>query len=179
LLEHADVLVSVTSSVDPLIDRATLAGATKGRRLVAVDVAMPRDIDPSARDLPGIELRDIDDLREVVESGAERRRAELPKVDSIVSEEVDEFCAWERSLAVGPAISELRDWAERIRSEEVSKLTRSAGLSDEERDDLDRVTRGIVNKLLHRPMTHIRELVRGPDGQVFLEAFQEIFGEDE
>ncbi len=179
LLAEADVLISTTSSVDPVIDRATLARVTEGRRLVAVDVAVPRDIEPSARDLPGVVLRDIEDLRAVAERGAERRRAELPKVEKIVDEEVDDFCAWERSLALGPAITELRDWAERIRSEEVAKLARKGHLSDEERAEMERLTRGIVNKMLHRPMTQIRELVRGPDGQVFLEAFQEIFGTDE
>jgi glutamyl-tRNA reductase len=176
LLARADVLISTTSSVDPVIDRATLARATEGRRLVAVDVAVPRDIEPSARDLPGVVLRDIDDLRAVVEQGAERRRAELPKVEEIVNEEVDDFCAWERSLALGPAIAELREWAERIRSGEVERVTRKDRLTDDERAEMDRLTRGLVNKLLHRPMTQIRELVRGSDGQVYLEAFQEIFG---
>jgi glutamyl-tRNA reductase len=179
LLGQADVVVTVTSSADPVIDRTMLERATQGRTLVAVDVAVPRDIEPSARDLPGVVLRDIDDLRGVVEQGAELRRAELPKVDAIVTEEVEEFCAWERSLALGPAITELRDWAERIRAEEVAKLARKQKLNDEEREAVERLTRGIVNKLLHRPMTQIRELVRGSDGQVFLEAFQEIFGTEE
>ncbi len=179
VLGEADVVIAVTSSVDPVIDRSMLEHATKGRTLVAVDVAVPRDIEPSARDLPGVVLRDIEDLRSVVEQGAELRRAELPKVEAIVSEEVDDFCAWERSLALGPAITELREWAERIRSEEVSKLVRRQKLSDDEREAIERLTRGLVNKLLHRPMTQIRDLVRGPDGQVFLEAFQEIFGTTE
>ncbi|HYZ92572.1 MAG TPA: glutamyl-tRNA reductase [Actinomycetota bacterium] len=179
LLTTADVVITVTSSADPVIDRSMLERATEGRTLVAVDVAMPRDIEPAARDLAGVVLRDIDDLRGVVEQGAELRRAELPKVDAIVSEEVEEFCAWERSLALGPAITELRDWAERIRSEEVAKLAQKQNLTEDERAAVDRLTRGIVNKLLHRPMTQIRELVRSSDGQVFLEAFQEIFGTDQ
>src|SRR5919108_1510877 len=179
LLTTADVVITVTSSADPVIDRSMLERATEGRTLVAVDVAMPRDIEPAARDLAGVVLRDIDDLRSVVEQGAELRRAELPKVDAIVSEEVEEFCAWERSLALGPAITELRDWAERIRSEEVAKLAQKQNLTEDERAAVDRLTRGIVNKLLHRPMTQIRELVRSSDGQVFLEAFQEIFGTDQ
>lgn len=179
VLEGADVVLAVTSSADPVIDRAMLERATKNKTIVAVDLAVPRDIEPAARDLPGVVLRDIDDLRVVVEQGAELRRAELPRVDSIVAEEVDDFCAWERSLALGPAISELREWAERIRADEVEKLARKQKLSDDEREVVDRLTRGLVNKLLHRPMTQVRELVRGPDGQVFLEAFQEIFGTEE
>jgi glutamyl-tRNA reductase len=178
-LADADVVISTTGSTETVIGRGTLERATKDRMLVAVDVAMPRDIDPAARDLPGVVLRDIEDLREVVQRGAERRTAELPKVDAIVNEEVADFCAWERSLALGPAIAELREWAESIREREVEKMTRKQELTDEQRAEVDKLTKGIVNKLLHRPMTQIRELVRGTDGQVYLEAFQEIFGTDE
>ncbi|MEX0873429.1 MAG: glutamyl-tRNA reductase [Actinomycetota bacterium] len=175
LLASTDVLISGTSSAGPVVDAQTIADATNGRRLVVVDVAVPRDIDPSARELEGVELRDLDDLRSFVDAGAEARKAELPKVSAIVDEEVEDFCAWERSLALGPAITELREWAERIRTDEVAKLARKAGMDVEE---LERVTKALVNKLLHRPMTQMRDLVRGKDGQVYLEAFQEIFDLD-
>jgi glutamyl-tRNA reductase len=176
-LHAADVVICVTSSPDTVIDRATLERATTGRKLVAIDIAVPRDVDPTARDLEGLELRDMEDLREVVELGAERRRAELPKVETIIESEVDGFCAWERSLALGPAIEDLRAWAEKIRTSEVKKLAK--GASESERAQIERATRAIVNKLLHRPMSQMRELVRTKDGQVYLEAFQEIFGLDD
>jgi glutamyl-tRNA reductase len=172
LLREADVLLSVTSSSGHVIDRATLARAGT---IVCVDFAVPRDIEPSARDLPGVELRDIDDLRAVVEAGASKRRAELPKVEGIVAEEVDDFCAWERSLALGPAIAQLQSWAEEVREREVEKIVHNEALDDAEREALDKLTRQLVAKLLHRPIVSVRELVRGKDGQVFLEAFQEIF----
>lgn len=180
LLRGSDVVISVTSSVAPLMDRAMLARATEGRvsDLVAIDLGVPRNIEPSAREVPALVLRDIDDLRAVVERGAEARRAELPKVEAIVEEEVDSFCAWERSLALGPSIAELHTWAEKIREREVAKLARKRGLSDAEREELDRLARSIVNKLLHRPVTQIKDLVRGKDGQVYLEAFQELFDLD-
>jgi glutamyl-tRNA reductase len=175
-LKRADVVVCVTSAPETVIDRPTLEAATQGRKLVVVDIAVPRDVDPAARDLANLELLDMDDLRPLVELGAERRRAELPKVRDIVESEVDEFCAWERSLALGPAIEDLREWAENIRAAEVAKLGR--GLDEEGIAQIDRATRALVNKLLHRPMTQMRDLVRGKDGQVYLEAFQEIFGLD-
>jgi glutamyl-tRNA reductase len=123
-------------------------------------------------------LRDIEDLGVIVERGAEARRAELPKVEAIVEEEVDNFCAWERSLALGPSITELRAWADSIREREVKKIAAKRAMTDEEREDVDRLTRAIMNKFLHRPVTQMKELVRGKDGQVYLEAFQEIFGLD-
>lgn len=195
LLSAADVVISVTASVDPVIDRAMLERAVQGgspaeaqrrrnpaeaqrRRkhpVVVVDLAVPRDVEPAAREVEGVVLRDIDDLREVVERGAEQRRAELPKVEEIVSEEVEDFCAWQRSLHVGPALAELQEWAERVRADEVAKIARSERMTEADRAALDRATRGLVRKLLHRPMTQIRELARGPEGPVFVEAFQEIF----
>jgi glutamyl-tRNA reductase len=176
VLLGADVLISATSSEGHVVERDTLEEAARVRRLVVVDLALPRDVDPAARDLDNVELRDIEDLRSVVDSNAERRKAELPKVQEIVDAAVEDFSAWERSLALGPAIEGLREWAERIRVEEIAKLGRDA--HPEELEKLDRATKALVNKLLHRPMTQMRELVRNPDGQVYLEAFQEIFDLD-
>jgi glutamyl-tRNA reductase len=170
-LAHADVLISATSSAGHVLEREHL----EGRSLAIVDLALPRDIDPEARTLPGVQLRDIEDLRSVVEEGAELRRAELPKVQTIVEEAVHEFLAWERSLALGPAIEQLQAWAETIRAREVEKLAKKG---DVDVAAVERLTKDIVKKMLHRPMRQMRELVRGKDGQVYLEAFQEIFDLD-
>jgi glutamyl-tRNA reductase len=143
------------------------------RPLVIVDLAVPRDIDPAARELDSVELRDIDDLRSVVEKGTEARKAELPKVAEIVESEVENVSAWERSLALGPAIEALRTWAEAIRRAEVERLAKTG-----DAEALDRATKALMNKLLHQPMVRMRELVRDKDGQFYLEAFQEIFDLD-
>jgi glutamyl-tRNA reductase len=177
VLAGADVLISATSSTGHVLEREDLARALDGRPLVIVDLALPRDIDPAARDLDGVQLRDIEDLRSVVDEGAELRKAELPKVRVIVEEAVEEFSAWERSLALGPAIESLKEWAEQIRSTEARKLAK--GLDAADAAEVERATRALVNKLLHRPMVQMRELVRGKDGQVYLEAFQEIFDLDQ
>ena len=179
-LHEADVVLAVTSAPDPVVDREMLASAVRGREhpLVVIDLGLPRNVAPSARDLDGLVLRDMDDLKAVVEEGARRRRAEVPKVRAIVDEEVEGFCAWERSLALGPSIARLTDWAEGIREGEVAKTSSRLGLDDDGRERLEALTRRIVNKLLHRPITQIKDLVAGADGQVYLEAFQELLDPD-
>ncbi len=181
LLERCDALLTATSSGDPVVDRELLEQATSKRDapLVAVDLGLPRDIDPLAADLPGVELRDIADLREVADRGAQRRRAELPKVERIIDEEVAAFMVWERSLALGPSIGRLRGWADEVRVSEVERAARRLGLDAEARDALDAAARTIANKLLHLPISRMKDLVQGPDGQVYLEAFQEIFDPDD
>jgi glutamyl-tRNA reductase len=177
VLLGADVLITATSSEGHVVDCDVLEQASRVRRLAVVDLALPRDVDPAARDLDGIELRDIEDLRGVVDANAELRKAELPKVAEIIEGAVDDFTAWERSLALGPAIASLRDWAEQVRSDEVKRLA-TPNTSPEDLERLERATRSLVNKLLHQPMSRMRELVRDKDGQVYLEAFREIFDLD-
>ena len=174
LLASTDVLITATSSAGHVLERADLERALTGRPLAIVDLALPRDIDPDARAVDGVELRDIEDLRSVVDEGAELRKAELPKVRAIVDGAVEEFSAWERSLALGPAIESLKTWAEEIRAAEVEKLAAKGA----DPIELEKITKQLVNKLLHRPMVQMRELVLGKDGQVYLEAFQEIFDLD-
>lgn len=181
LLARCDALLTATSSAEPVVDRDLLARVTAGRErpLVAVDLGLPRDIDPLAADLPGLELRDITDLREIADRGAQRRREELPKVERIIDEEVAAFTVWERSLALGPSIGRLREWAEEIREAEVERAARRLALDEAGREALDAVARTIANKLLHLPVSRMKELVQGPDGQFYLEAFQEIFDPDD
>lgn len=180
LLGSADVLVSATAAPEVVVTFDVVAAGVSGRRtrLAAVDLGVPRDIDPAAEELEGVELRDIEDLQAIVEAGSGQRLEEIPKVEAIVDEEVDAFCAWERSLALGPSIAELHAWAEEVRHGEVEKAARRLGVDDEGREVLEALARGVARKILHRPVSGVKDLVSGPDGQVYLEVFQELFDLD-
>lgn len=180
LLGSADVLVSATAAPEVVVTFDVVSAGVSGRRtrLAAVDLGVPRDIDPAAEELEGVELRDIEDLQAIVEAGSGQRLEEIPKVEAIVDEEVDAFCAWERSLALGPSIAELHTWAEEVRHGEVEKAARRLGVDDEGREVLEALARGVARKILHRPVSGVKDLVSGPDGQVYLEVFQELFDLD-
>lgn len=177
LLCRADVVISATAATDPVLDVSTLEEARTRRSapLVAIDLGMPRDIDPTARELAGVELRDIDDLREIADRGARQRLAELPKAEAIIDAELEAYHAWERALALNPSIAQLTRWAEGIRQAELDRAARKMDLDPTDEQMLDILTRRIVNKLLHVPVTQIKDLVSGEDGQLYLETFHELF----
>jgi glutamyl-tRNA reductase len=133
--------------------------ARKGRPLLLVDLAVPRDLDPAIKDVHGCFLYDIDDLEEVVEESLTGRRGEATKAEAIVAGEGARFREWLASLEAVPAITSLRERAEAIRRGELAKAgPRLAGLSDRERHAVESLTNQIVNKLLHQPIMRLKEV---------------------
>jgi glutamyl-tRNA reductase len=141
---------------------------------------VPRDVDPEVHRLAGCYLYDIDDLQAVVEQTLQGRRAEAARAEAIVAEEADRFAAWQAARDVVPAIASLRARAEEIR---VAELARAAGrlarLTENERRAVESVTAQIVNKLLHLPTVRMKQAAATPDGAVYADAVQHLFGLDE
>src|SRR5216117_1620391 len=125
-LAHADVVVSSTSSPGYVLDAPTVERARRGRQLLLIDLAVPRDLDPAIHELDGCYLYDIDDLEAVVAETLAGRRREAERAEAIVAEGADRFRASHASLDVVPAIASLRARAEAIRAAELSKAKLSA-----------------------------------------------------
>ncbi|MDQ5820946.1 MAG: glutamyl-tRNA reductase [Actinomycetota bacterium] len=182
-LRHADVVVSSTSSPGYVLGRAEVEPAVtgrKGRPLLFVDLAVPRDIDPEIGGLPDCYLYDIDDLEAVVAETLAGRRQEGERAEAIVAEEAERFRAWRVSLAVVPAIASLRARAEEIRSTELAKAEGRLGrLTEGERRAVESVTAQIVNKLLHLPTVRMKEAAATADGLVYADALEHLFGLEE
>jgi glutamyl-tRNA reductase len=169
----ADILVSSTGSPDIVLtksDVATALPARKGRPLLLIDLAVPRDLDPGINELPDCYLYDIDDLEAVVEETLQGREAEFAKAEAIAVAEADRFRDWLATRDVVPVIASIRERAEAIRRGELAKASgRLAGLSERERDAVDSLTSQIVNKLLHEPIVRLKEAAveerRGPENR--------------
>src|SRR5205085_9732341 len=128
------------------------------RPLFLVDLAVPRDVDPEVRSIPGCTVRNVDDLEDVAASSLDRRLREVPRAEAIVAEEAAEFAAWQRELAAAPAIASLRRRAEEIRAAELARAAgRLADLSPTERRAVESLTAQIVGKLLHIPTVRVKE----------------------
>ncbi len=181
-LARADVVLSSTSAPGFVITRAQVEAGIAGRRgapLFLIDLAVPRDVEPSVAELEGCFLYDIDDLEAVVADSLAGRRREAERAETIVAAEAVRFRDWLASLDVVPAIASLREHAEAIRSAELAKAEgRLGGLSESERRTVESLTSQIVNKLLHAPIVRAKESA-AREGVGYADALRHLFGLDE
>ena len=184
-LQGADVVVASTSASGYVLDAAAMRRALAGRRgrhLLLIDLAVPRDLDPEINDLDGCYLYDIDDLEAIVAETLSGRRREAERAEAIVAGEADRFREWHASLDVVPAIASLRARAVEIREAELRKADAVLGRLDEsQRRAVEAITAQIVNKLLHLPTVRLKEAAAAADGVLYAETVRHLFGlgEDE
>ena len=179
-LDDADVVVSSTGApgfVMPADALAPVIRSRRGRPLLLVDLAVPRDVDPTFAAIDGCFVYDLDDLEAIVSASLAGRRTEAVEAERIVGEEAERFRAWQASLAVVPAIASLRARAEEIRAAELARMEARLGrLPETERDAVDTVTTQIVNKLLHLPTVRMKEAAITPDGLLYADVVRHLFG---
>ena len=183
VLPGVDVVICATRSDRPLINQRILDDSElpEGRRLLLVDISLPRNVDLELRDRPGIRLIDLDDLKRHVDQSHSLRRSELPRVMAIIEEETAAFKLHMRQMRVRPVITDLRHKAEAIREKELKRAVRRLGpLDDLTSSQLERFSRSLVNKLLHDPTSRLRELsTREDDLPLYVQTVRELFGLEE
>jgi glutamyl-tRNA reductase len=160
-LADAALLIGATASREPVVSGRLLEhamAARGGRPLVVLDIAVPRDIDAAARQVDGVQLIDLDDLERLCPVPAHGRHAELELAETLAAAEAERIGRWLRVRAVSPAIVELRQFGELVRTGELRRAAaRLKNLTPEELAAVDAVTAGIVNKLLHGPTVALRD----------------------
>ena len=179
-LIEADIVVSATASPHQIVGREELEqveAQRSGRPLVLIDIAVPRDIDPSVRDLPGIALYDMDDLQRAAARNLSVREAEAAKARLLVDEDVEAFDRWLASLDVVPTISALRGRGEQV-VEQVLRENESRweSLSEADRERLGVLARAIVNRMLHEPTLRLKGSVEDEASYVYVHTLRELFG---
>jgi glutamyl-tRNA reductase len=157
MLSQVDIVVSSITSAQYVITKNDVQRAMKERShkpLFIIDIGVPRNIDPGANNIDNVFLHDMDAISVIIDRNVQKRKAEIPRVNEIVFEELTEFHNWYNSLQVNPTIHDLRTHFEQVRQEEVEKNINR--FSAEDRELLDLVTKRIVNKLLHLPTTNLK-----------------------
>jgi glutamyl-tRNA reductase len=177
-LPDADILISSTASPEPVVSLEQMKRAVRARRrkpVFAVDLAVPRDLDPAISQLGDVYLYTIDDLEKVVIEGHSNREAAVLDANRILDEETRRYIDIERSKEVAPVIIALRDHGDALRLEVLQqarrRLDKGAGIDDV----LEYVTASLLKKLLHQPSVRLRDAGAASDTK-FIAAIRELFG---
>jgi glutamyl-tRNA reductase len=179
-LVAADVVVTSTSSSQPIITREQFASLRKARRyrpIFLIDLAIPRDVEAGVGDFDNVYLTNLDDLQEVVSKTQSHRTDAIDAARKIVTEHVESFLTWQRTRQLGPLIDALSQrYHDVARAELERTLSKLPHVSEAERAQLEELTRRIVNKLLHDPITTLRQTdsVHGPTSS-YLHALEQLF----
>jgi len=178
-LAEVDVLLTSTGATSIMVEHADLeplVAERSGRPLLIVDIAVPRDVDPSVSDLPDVTLLDMHDLRRFAQAGLADRRREVNAVERIVVDEVDRFLEASSARAAAPLVAALHARAEALRSAEMERFrSRLADLSPREQAAVDALTRGILAKVLHEPTVKLKDLAGTPKGERLAEALRDLY----
>jgi glutamyl-tRNA reductase len=180
-LRTVDVVLSSTGASAIMIEHGDLEAAASDRStdLLIVDVAVPRDIDPSAASIDGLTLLDMDDLRVFAEAGIEERQREVASVQQVIHEELERFVGVYSAREVAPLVAALRDRAESIRTAEIDRFrARLGSLSPDEQEAIEALTKGLVNKLLHTPTVELKDAAGSPRGERLADGLRDLFDLD-
>jgi glutamyl-tRNA reductase len=181
-LEVADIVVASTNSPHHLVEREELelvAAAREYRPLLLIDLAVPRDIDPSCREVTGVVVRDVDDVQTIADRNATGREVEARGADVIVAAELARFERWLGSLEVLPTVASLRVRADDIVSRVLAENSgRFDDLSHEDQVRIEAMARSIASRLLHEPTLRLKRAAEESDAYQQVAALRELFGLD-
>lgn len=181
-LSQVDIVISATASKHFVLLPERLKQVVlqrKGRPLLLIDIAVPRDIHPDVSDLDGVTLYDIDDLQGVIDKHHHAREIAATLADKIIDEEMTQFLKWHNSLYVIPTIVALQQKAEEIKEVQLNRaLDRMGGLTQKQEKAVRSLANSLVNQLLHTPITNLKEFADTRQGHLYTEILQNLFDLD-
>ena len=182
LLPETDIVITSTGAPHTVVHKSMVENSMHQRAnqpIVFMDIAVPRDVDPDVKEVPGVRLFDMDTLSEQLETSLAQRKAEVPHVAAILAEERAYFVDYLASLDLLPLIIELRTQVNAIRQAEVDKaMRRIPDLSPEAEQRIDALTKSIVQKILHNPTIRLREVAGSSQSSDYADITRGLFGLD-
>lgn len=183
MINEVDIVISSTGAENTVLSYAevlTAMNKRKSRPLFMIDIAVPRDIDPKVIEIPNVFLYDIDDLKDIVENNLEQRSKESVKVEGMIREEISAFQLWFKTLGVGPVIRALQEKAAIIHQETMDSLIKKLpDLDERELLVIRKLSKSMVNQMLHDPILRIKEMAAEKHGDEALRTFSNIFALEE
>ena len=177
--DRGDIVITSTGSPHTIFRREhgeMFLARRKNRPMFFIDIAVPRDVDPEMNKLDGIFVYDIDDLQQAVSSHVADRRQEAERASAIIESEVERFQARLQTLDVVPTIVSLQDHLETIRQAEIDRVRGRLGpLSPEQELAVETLTRGIVNKIMHTPISTLKTAARESEATTVVDVVRRLF----
>jgi glutamyl-tRNA reductase len=179
-IREADVVISSTGAPHAVLTGELVRSARSGNGahpLLLVDIAVPRDVEPAVRRLPGVRVCDLDDLQARLNGNMAERTGEVPRVEAIVEQEVGRFEEWRHGAELRPLISQMRTQIETIRRRELERALKRLGPASEEiRAELEAFSQSLVSKLLHQPTRRLREETDPDRSHTYAAVTRDLFG---
>ncbi len=176
---HADIILTSTGAPEPLFRThhgERLLSRRRNRPAFFIDIAVPRNVAPEVNQLDGLFVYDIDDLQSLAAKNSTQRKQEAERAEKIVELEVDRFASRMKSLEVVPTILSLQEYCETIRQAEIDRIRGRLGqISSEQEAAIEAMTRAIINKLLHTPITTLKSSATEPEAATIHEMIRRIF----
>jgi glutamyl-tRNA reductase len=179
MLPEMDIVIASSGAPHYIVTKEEIQrviAARRNRPMFLIDIAVPRNIDPAINSIDNVFLYDIDDLQEVVHANLRERMKEAENAEALVSEEVERMMARLKVAEVTPTIVGLQEQLEQIRTGEMEKVRRKYGpFTEQQEQALEALTRGIVNKIAHGPISEIRRQAGQPEGAHVVAAIRKAF----
>jgi glutamyl-tRNA reductase len=158
VIGKVDLLICSTGSTEPVLIYENVANTLRHENhpLLIIDISVPRNVEASLGKLANVFLYNIDDLNTLVFRNIERRRAEMPRAQAIIDDEIEQFCKWRDSLQVAPTVKLLQRHFEQLQQAQIVRYGRK--FTSSEQKELEEFSRGLCSKILHKPISFLKEL---------------------
>ncbi len=179
MLPEMDIVIASSAAQQYILtrdDMQRVISARRNRPMFLIDIAVPRNIDPAVNGIDNVFLYDIDDLQQVVESNLRERRKEAERAEVLVAEEVERMMARLHVADVAPDIVRIQAQLEQIRAAEIEKVRRKFGpFTPRQEEAMEALTRAILNKVAHGPISELRQHAGKPEGAQVVDAIRKAF----
>ena len=172
-VEEADVVVCSIRMPEPFLTKQLIQGINIPSYKVLIDLSVPRSIETSVEELPGVVLYNVDNIQSKASAALQNRLESIPSVETILEESIEEFGAWQKEMVVSPTIQKLKQALEQIRQEEMSRYLKNA--DEKEYLLIDKVTKSMMQKILKVPVVQLRAACQRDEAAEMIELITDLF----
>jgi glutamyl-tRNA reductase len=172
-IEEADVVVCSVRMPEPFLTKQLIEGINIPSYKVLIDLSVPRSIETSVEELPGVVLYNVDNIQSKATAALENRLESIPSVEAILEESIEEFGAWQKEMVVSPTIQKLKQALEQIRQEELGRYLKNA--DEKEYLLIDKITKSMMQKILKVPVVQLRAACQRDEAAEMIELITDLF----